>query len=277
MTDRIVYIRRVEKNDRTRLPKDLLMDSKRPIGASFNKFGQVLKGITGEEEAKIMPEIIGVSKSDPTFAKQVEQFWYNITIPVPPGSGVKLNVTLDESGYPKAPFDYIKFKFAVKHRNVVPEEKTMEDHPYALFYVHDPVSDNDRKKLELGLRNTAKFKYLELIQDEKKMDSVLSVLTSYKNPGVLTKDDKTLILENESIKQPQAFIDAVNDSKLELKSFIYRAINAGVFKESGTRIIYDDNIIGEDLDSAVAYLKSKQGSGIYAQAEGKLNQWTLNK
>ena len=277
MTERIVYLRRVERNDKTRLPKDLLQDSKRPIGASYNKFGQVLKGVTGEEEKRIMPEILGVSVTDPMFGKTVETFWFNISIPVPPGLGVKLNVTVDESGYPVAPLDYVKFKFAVKHKNVVPEDAAMADHPYALFYVHDPVSDKEKKAAELGLRNTAKLKYLELIQDEKRMDDVLSVITSYRNPSVLTLDDKQLILEKESIKQPQAFIEAVSDTKLQLKSFIYRAINAGVFKESGSRIIYDDEIIGEDIDSAVAFLKSKQGSATYTQAEGKLHQWTLNK
>lgn len=277
MAERIVYIRRVEKNDKTRLPKDLLQDSKRPIGASFNKFGQVLKGITGEEEKRIMPEILGVSANDPNFGKTVDNFWYNISIPVPPGTGVKLNVTVDETGYPKAPLDYVKFKFATKHRNVVPEDALIDDHPYALFYTHDPVSDKEKKALELGLRNTAKLKYLELIQDERRMDDVLSVITSYRNPSVLTSEDKKLILENKSEKEPQLFIDTVLDNKLQLKSFIYRCINAGVFKESGSRIIYDDEIIGEDIDSAVAFLKSKQGSAIYTQAEGKLNQWQFNK
>jgi hypothetical protein len=277
MAERIVYIRRVEKNDRTRLPKDLLQESKRPIGASFNKFGRVLKGITGDEEKRIMPEILGVSANDPGFGRAVDQFWYNINIPVTPGAGVKLNISVDETGYPIAPLDYVKFKFATKHRNVVPEDQLLADHPYALFYTHDPISDKEKKSLELGLRNTSKLKYLELIQDEKRMDDVLSVITSYRNPSILAPDDKKLILENESIKNPQKFIDTVLDKKLQLKSFIYRGINAGVFKESGTRIIYDDEIIGEDLDSAVAFLKSKQGSSLYTQAEGKLNQWELNK
>lgn len=253
------------------------MESKQPIGASWNKFGRVLKGVTGEEEKRIMPEILGVSANDPSFGKEVEKFWYNITIPVPPGAGVKLNVGLDKDGFPIAPLDYVKFKFVTQHRNVVPEDELLADHPYALFYTHDPVSDKEKKANELGLRNEAKLRYLELIQDDKRMDDVLSVITSYRNPSVLAPDDKKLILENESNKNPQKFIDTVADSKLKLKSFIYRGINAGVFKESGSRIIYDDEIIGEDLDSAVAFLRSKQGSAIYTQAEGKLNQWALTK
>lgn len=275
MQDRIVYIRRVEKNDRTRLPKDLLNDSKRPIGASFNKFGQILKGVTGDEEKKIMPEILGVSVNDPTFAKACETFWCNITIPVPPGQGTKLNVTVD-NGVPKAPLDYVKYRFAVQHRSVAPEDD-IDSNPYALFYVHDPVTATEKQVSELGTRNKAKLKYLELIQDEKKMDAVLAVITTYRNPTVLTKEEKELLLETESNKKPAEFIRAVEDEKLQMKSFIYRAINAGVFKESGQRIIYDDVILGEDLDSTVAFLKSKEGSKIYVSAEGKLGQWTLNK
>jgi hypothetical protein len=229
MQERIVYIRRVEKNDKTRLPKDLLMDSKRPIGASYNKFGQILKGITGEEEKKIMPEIIGISVSDPQFSKACEAFWCNITIPIPPGMGIKLNVGLDANGYPVAPMDYAKYKFAKAHRNVAPEEN-VDANPYALFYIHDPVSSTLKKASELDLRNKAKLKYLELIQDEKRMDDVLSVLTSYRNPAILSSDDKKLILESESTKKPVEFVKAVEDDKLAIKSFVYRCINAGVFR-----------------------------------------------
>lgn len=273
--ERIIYIRRVEKNNKSRLPKDLLMDSRVAIGASFNKFGKVLKGLTGEEEEKIMPEILGTSLNSPDFGREVERFWHNISIKIPPGMGAKLNVAVD-NGKPVAPLDYAKYKYATQHRRVASEDKVDSD-PYAMFYIHDPASETEKQIAQLGMRNKAKLKYLELIQDETKMDSVLSVLTSYKNPLILEKQDKELILEKVSTQKPDEFIAAVEDDKLTIKSFIYRCITAGVFKESGTRIIYDDNIIGEDLGSAVAYLKSKQGSGIYAQAEGKLHQWALKK
>lgn len=276
MQERIVYIRRIIKNDRTRLPKDLLIESKRPVGASWNKFGEVLKGVTGDEEKKIMPEVLGVSLNDPTFAATCKEFWFNIKIDVPPGDGAKLNVTVGEDGLPLAPLDYIKYKYAKKHREVAAEEE-LESNPAALFYIHDPATATEKRASELGLRNKAKLKYLELIQDENKMNSVLSVITTYRNPAHLTMDDKALILEEQALRNPAKFIETMDDTKLQMKSFIYRAITAGIFKESGTRIIYDDTIIGEDLDSSVAYLKSKEGSRVYASAEGKLSQWSLTK
>jgi hypothetical protein len=102
-------------------------------------------------------------------------------------------------------------------------------------------------------------------------------LTSYRNPAILSSDDKKLILESESTKKPVEFVKAVEDDKLAIKSFVYRCINAGVFKESGTRVIYEDEILGDDMSSAVAYLKSKEGSKVRVSAEGKLSQWTLTK
>lgn len=276
MTERIVYIRRVDKNDKTRLPKDLLIDSKRPIGSSWNKYGQILKGVTGEEEKRIMPEILGVSLSDPGFGKAVEMFWKNINIYVPWGTGVKLNIAVDETGFPKAPLDYVKYQYARKHKNVAPEEK-VDSSPYALFYIHDPVSVSERRALEIGVRNKAKLKYLELIQDEQKMDAVLSVATKYKNPMGLSNEEKQVILEKESDQNPEEFLKILEDENLFIRSFIYRCINAGVFKQSGARIIYDEEVIGLDISSAVAYLKSKEGSRIKVTAEGKLHQWELNK
>lgn len=275
MQERIVYIRRVEKNDKTRLPKDLLMDSKKTIGPSFDKFGQVLKGITGTEEKALMPEIIGVSVTDPTFSKQVEEFWKNISINIPSGSGTKLNITVVNE-VPVAPLDYIKYKFALRHKSTV-EESNLDSNPYALYYIHDPASAKEKSASLLKVRNEAKMKYLELIQDTDKVDAVVSVMTRFKNPASLTPNDKELLLEELSVNSPQEFIATVKDETLTLKSFIYRCINAGVFVEAGTRVICDGNIIGQDMLDAVAYLKSKAGNQIYVQAQGKLTQWETKK
>jgi hypothetical protein len=276
MSDRIIYIRRVEKNDRTRLPKDLLIDSKQSIGASFDKYGQVLKGVTGAEERAIMTELVGVSTNDPGFAKAVEMFWKNFNLPVPAGGGVKLNVGLAPDGSPVAPLDYIKYKFALKHKHVAPEEK-VEDYQQAKFYIHDPVTQTAKKVSELSLRNEVKLKYLELIQDEKKMDAVISIMTSYRNPSVLTADEKQLVLEQESERKPKEFLKLIGDDKLMMKSFIHRAVSAGVITQSGNRVIYEDEILGEDIDSATKFLMSKEGSKFLVKIEGKLSQWSLNK
>lgn len=276
MEERIVYVKRVDKNDKTRLPKDLLNEAKFNIGPSYDKFGQILKGINGEEERKIMPHVIGIDTNDNTFQKKVEQFWCNITIMVKP-TGTKLNITLDKSGMPVAPFDYVKYKFAIKHKHVVASEDELENNPYALYYIYDPVTASRKKANELGIRNEAKLKYLEIIQDTEKMDAIIAVITNYKNPSILTDDDKKLILEDEASKRPKQLVAAANDEKIFIKAFIYKCINAGVFIQSGNRIMYDDSILGEDIDSATAFLKSKDGSKHYVTAEGKLNQWLLNK
>lgn len=252
------------------------MESKRPIGASYNKYGTVLKGIEGEEERKVMPEILGISANDLSFNKKCEEFWYNISIQVKHGSGTKLNITVRD-GVPLYPLDYIKWKFALVHKQVAKTENSLEGNPYALFYIFDPISAQTLQISELKIRNDAKLKYLELIQDEAKVDAVIAVLTDYKNPSILSKEEKELILEDRSSKKAEEFIKVVTDKKLIMKAFVYRAISAGVFKQSGSRLMYDEVILGENLDSTVAFLHSKEGSKYYVTAEGKLNEWYLIK
>lgn len=271
--ERIVYIRRIIGADRTRLPKDLLLEAKRPIGASFNEFGQILKGVTGEEEKKYMPGIIGISASDPSFSKKVEDFWTNITIHVDPNVGTKLDLTKGDDGEYISPFDYIKYRYCLKYKKVCPSEKELPKHQKALFYIYDPDEEKQILASKLALRNEAKLKYLELIQDEDKMEAVISLMTSHKNPINLSLEEKQLIIEQKADAEPEKFLEVINDEDLLMKSFIYKCISAGVFRQSGTRIIFEDNILGEDIDSSVKFLKSKEGSKYYVSAEGRLNEW----
>lgn len=276
MSKRIVYIRRVEQNDKTRLPKDLLQESKRPLGPSFNKYGQILRGLELDEEKVIMPEIVNISPNDPTFSKACENFWNNISIPIPAGRGVELNISLKENGYPEAPLDYLKYRFAQKHKLVAASEDDLSNkNTTAMYVIFDPVAQTEKQVSQLKTRNTAKLKYLEIIENTEKMDAVLAVLTSYKNPKVLSPEEKCLIIERKSNEDPEKFIKTVEDPNLVHKSFIYKAINAGVLTETGTRITYEDKVLGEDLDSTIAFIKSKQGSQIRVQIEGKLGQWAI--
>lgn len=57
-----------------------------------------------------------------------------------------------------------------------------------------------------------------------------------------------------SSNEPTRFMDLVNDKTLKVRSFIRRAINAGILKEEGRLISWDTKTIGSDEDEAVATL-----------------------
>lgn len=55
------------------------------IGSSLDvRTRKPLKGISGKTELKLMPEIVGVSVTDPQFKKEVSEYWSNISVVVPP-------------------------------------------------------------------------------------------------------------------------------------------------------------------------------------------------
>lgn len=89
INDKAKYLCTIEcsirrKANTTGLPGQDPAERSYRIGASLDgKTRTNLKGISGQLEARFMPEIIGVSPTDPTFRRSIEEYWSSINKPVP--------------------------------------------------------------------------------------------------------------------------------------------------------------------------------------------------
>jgi hypothetical protein len=266
--EKTVHVRRVPKT-RSRLPKELENESHIKIGGSYDGNGTILKGIIGEEERTLMPQVINTDINDPAFYKKVENFWNDINIIVKPGKGTALNASTFEDGTPVVVTDYLKYKYLLKHSKCAKSLEDVNGSPMAICYLVDESELKQKETDLLKVRNKAKLAYLNIIEKPDVVDSIIVLLTSYKNPDMLEATDKQLVLEKQAADRPEAFIEATNNPDLELTAFVYRAIDSGVFRQINGTVFYMDDEIGGNVESAVTYLKSVKGNKILVEAKAK--------
>ena len=58
----------------------------------------------------------------------------------------------------------------------------------------------------------------------------------------------------------------------KVKAEIEELVSAGVLRRIGNQVVYLDEVIGEDLDDAVVYLKNKKNSGTLTILRVKLKE-----
>lgn len=106
------------------LPKEIRAGAKVSIGSIYvNR--QPLKGVEGEEAAKLLSKILDVPPGHQDWPKKEKEFWASMAIKVP-FEGVELDITLDEDGMPYNVTDYLTYKWCQRHRQVASNESEMK-------------------------------------------------------------------------------------------------------------------------------------------------------
>lgn len=265
---RIVEIYR--KPNTTSLPDEVFLDAKRKIGSIFNANGKPLIGLSLDEIKKYMPSVIGVADTDPTFYKQVDRYFLNISINVPT-EGTKLDVTVDSNGNPVNIVDWVKFKYVKAYPYCAENQHSIgRKHK---FYILDRQEELDKQHVESTTRKEAYRVFLGL--DEKKKNYLLTLL-GYK-VELLDEKTKEISLEKEVNNDPSLFMSLANDKNLELKALVEDLISAEVLRRIGTAIINGDETIGQTVDEAIVYLKDKKNSDVLVSLKARMKEFNKNK
>lgn len=263
MSTKLIYLLRRDNN--TNLPDDVYVDAKRRIGSVFDTSGDLLKGLSLDEQRRILPSVIGVSPTDPTWSNRVRKFYAELTIEVPQ-NGIELNISTNEEGEPEVPLDFVKFRFAANHPHVAEAEDS--GITGTRYYFFDPRKDEEERIEDTRLRKNA-YKHLILVcEDEEKMDQVLHAMG--KKTGDLTKDQKELELEELVDFDPQGFIATCENKDLQYISLINDCLDKGVLRKVGNTYMFGDEEIGEEQSGAVRALKLKRNSGMLQDIKSKL-------
>lgn len=267
MNTKKVFLLRRENT--TNLPDDIYVDAKRRIGSVFDNNGDLLKGLSLDEQTKILPAIIGVSPNDSTWSSQVRKFYAELTIEVPQ-AGVELNITKDEEGNPEAPLDFVKFRFAALHPHVAEEQ----DSPNSgtRYYFYDPKKDQEERIQDTKIRKEAYKNFILVCEDEEIMNQMLRAFGTKIED--LNKDEKEVELESLVDLDPQEFIRLANDKDLQYISLINDCLDKSVIRKVGNTFMFGDEEIGEELEGAVKALKLKRNSGMLQDIKSKLKAFT---
>ena len=250
------------------LPKEVRVSAKTKLGSIY--LGrQPLRGVEGKEEEELLTGVLDVKPDHDDWARQSKKFWSDMHISVP-FEGVNLDISTDENGKPFNKEDYMKYKFAVKHPQVALNKNDMTSKHR--LYIHDTTRDLIKKNNEIQVRKDADKEFIKVTADDKKMTRILRLLTTDRNPDKMTLLQKENALYDIKNSNPKRFFKIATDKNLEVKAEIEELVSAGVLRRIGNQVVYLDEVIGEDLDDAVVYLKNKKNSGTLTILRVKLKE-----
>ncbi len=251
------------------LPKEIRAGAKVKIGSIFvNRLP--LKGVEGKEEERLLKELVDVPPTHNEWPAKTKDFWSSLSITVP-FEGVELNIETTEDGTPINPIDYIKYKWAIKHRQVAMSEEEMRATSEKKFYIYDPQKDLLKKNNKVQIKKEADKEFIKLTGNFDLMRTLVRVLANG-NPDTLTDMEIENQLYDIKDANPECFLKYCKDDTLELRSEILEMIEKGVFRQIGNQIIYQDETIGETMKDAIVYFKNKKNSGAVNAMRAQLKE-----
>lgn len=278
------------------------------VGASLKGNGP-LKGLTYDEEIKYLPEILGVSPSDNEWRKTTRDYWYNISVPIPADGitadklqGKPLRFTLqfktakDKDDFDKVLSfeekaeaskkaevidgvgDYILWRYCLVYSKVANRYEDVRKSPKILFYLYSKENETLVEHKAFKARVKAQTMFTKILMDEDKINSVL-LMFDQDLSAFDTLQDKHLALEAFIKNKPALFVTYMEDSNLEIKSLIKKAVdNKIIHKPVNTESYYfgenNEVALGHTLIDATLYFKSDEASNveIVNAIKARLNQ-----
>lgn len=265
MSSRKIYIKRRVVN--SKIDNSVYNGTVTSIGASFDRSGRTLTGLTNEEVKTIMPKVLGVAYTDTQFDKLVEEYFQNLVIRVIWEEPYELEIGLDSDGFPLNPVDYVKYKFAVANKKEVASNKA-EATGNKRFYIEDPNIEIDNKYSLLKLKKEAFKEFYKLSDNQQKIDMIMSVLGF--DTRTLNEKEKDLKIEDYINKYPEKFIEVATDKNLEVKAFVEDCISAQVIQKIGNNYIDGDIELGKSMEEVVLFLKDKKNSDVFVKLKARL-------
>lgn len=263
-----VIIRRKEIHNH--LPKEIRAGAKINIGSIYvNR--QPLKGVDGEESAKLLSKILDVPPTHPDWPKKEKEFWASMTVKVP-FEGKELDITVDEDGEPYNVMDYLTYRWCQKHRQVASSEAEMRGTPEKKFYIYDPEADLIKKNNLTKLRKDADKEFIKISTDVDKMRRLVLVLAKGSRPDILSDMEVENQLYDIKNASPERFLKYCLDKNLDIRAEIEELVQFNVLRMIGNQIIYGDEVIGENMSDAIVYFNNKKNSGQILAMKAQLKE-----
>lgn len=297
---KIVYIRRRERMGN--IPGQNPDDAKLKIGSSF-KGSSVNRGLTFKEEVRFLQEVLGINASSPNWEKSTKDYWCNISKPVPPKEGVKLEVGLkyiteedyledqnkkvnengvieDCKGTPINLSDYILWRYCLVYNEVANSIEFVGNSPKINFYLFNKDKEIKDKKAIIDQKRSATKLLFSNLGDREWVEHVLRNLIARDSASKYTirdlpeisEDERDILLEEYVQEKTAEFLVLGNDKNLQLKSFIEIAIVLGKLSRipNTATITLDGQVIGNTLEETVTFLLNPKNNDIYTTLKAQV-------
>jgi len=264
MASRKITIKR--RKNYTKLPEDVYALSKRNVGACFSSSGAILSGLTLEEEDKLLPRILGISKSSPEFYAKKHDFYASLTINIPI-NGCEFEIGTNDKGEILDPISYVKYMVCYGHPWVALSEDEIKPNSVIKFYIVDDKKELKKKHDKFLIKKNANKELIKLSGDSDKMDLVLRQYGV--DPKSFSKEDKDLFLDDKVSVNPAQFISIVEDKNLEMRAFILECLSKEVLYKEGNTVLDGDSPLGT-IEETIHKLKDKGNSDILIKLKARL-------
>ena len=258
-----------------RLPQEIKDQAVLKLSAGITSSGIPLKGISIDEEEKLLPSIVGLPPTHPEFANKVNTWYNNLSKPVTK-QGLKLNITVSEkTGMPEVVTDYLLYRRAMVDKRVAKTKQQLLSDQFFTFYINDENEEKQKRLASLAEKETAQKEYFKVKESETLVDWILQVFAQKEGEKTnkyssLSREDKNLVLDKMVTTYPKAFVALATDKDLELKAEIISMVDYGILTKSANRFINGTEPLGDSLEETVAYFKSAKNQTEYVKLKAKL-------
>jgi len=220
--------------------------------------GEMVTGLTEFEERQLEEELLLQPK---TLSKYNKEFWgaYKQMIRMD-----RYGLTLDLS----KPWDYIKYKNLLVNPKVAPNEAQKLDSP-EFEYVLTSVEAEAKFKNQINkVKKNAYTKFDKLTISDKK-----NILKMY---GHRIDDSYSEEIIDSKLfdyieKEPQTFLDKLEDPDFKMKVFISDCLHIGAMKKNGSKyMINGGETIGLSLAEVISYLGDPNNQDVYVSLKAQL-------
>lgn len=274
------------------------------IGASFRN-NDTLRGLTPEEEIRLLPKIIGTQPSSDKWEEKTREYWNNISKNIP-DNGLQLETgmmwlskedydadkrapkdengtIINSKGRPINTADYIIHRYCLLYSECANHEKDLHKAPRIRMYIHSDEVERKTKKQALQMEMKANQLFYSSMADRNWARWLLRLLvtrdTNIKKKitvGHLTHisdDDVNFGLGDYIKKDAELFFVLGNDKDLHLKAFIEECVFLGrLIRIANTEaIMFDNETIGHTVDQTVAFLNDPKNSRVLDTLKAQIN------
>lgn len=264
-----VHIRRRES--KSHLPVPVISSSIKILGSIYDGQGP-LRGISGDEEKKLLSKHLGIDVEDRDFPKAMREFWIDLRVKVPV-DGVPLQIGVNSEGEPYNIKDFLVYTWAKRHKQVASNKAELDGQPHKKFYIHDDEIENRHHNAKVKMRKTAYMEFSKLDGKVDKMKMLIKVLDDV-DVDTMTITDIENRLEHLINVDADAFVQKATDKNLETRALISDLISKNIIRKIGNSVFYIEEKLGDTEDDAITYLNDKKNSEMLLILKEKLKEFT---
>lgn len=156
--------------------------------------------------------------------------------------------------------DALAYKFLLAIKQVANSWNEISDWPEATYVITDDVATATNKNMLNDIKIKASELFGKLSLDQ--MGKLLRLYPGYTTSSSVAPDVVKARLYEEMEKDPEKFIELVEDKALETKLMINQLVSLKVLRKNRNAYYYGADILGHDLDDTVDHIDNPENQGL---------------